>query len=86
MQSHTYYVYILTNKSKTVIYTGVTNNLSQRLQQHKSRLNPKSFTSRYNVYYLLYFEEFTSIKDAIAREKRNQRLEKREEDKFGKIN
>ena len=66
---HTYYVYILTNKAKTVLYTGVTNNLKIRLHQHKEALNPKSFTAKYNVHYLLYFEKFTWIQIAIAKEK-----------------
>lgn len=66
---HTYYVYILTNKAKTVLYTGVTNNLKIRLQQHKESLNPNSFTAKYNAYYLLYFEKFTWIQLGIAREK-----------------
>jgi putative endonuclease len=51
---YTYYVYILTNKAKTVLYTGVTNNLSIRLAQHKDHLNPNSFTAKYNVHYLLF--------------------------------
>jgi putative endonuclease len=66
---HTYYVYILTNKAKTVLYTGVTNNLSIRLSQHKEHLNPNSFTAKYNVHYLLFYEKFTWIQEAIAREK-----------------
>ncbi|SHM07941.1 GIY-YIG nuclease family protein [Flavobacterium xanthum] len=66
---HTYYVYILTNKAKTVLYTGVTNNLKIRLQQHKQSLSPNSFTAKYNVHYLLYFHKFTWIQIAIAREK-----------------
>jgi putative endonuclease len=66
---HTYYVYILTNKAKTVLYTGVTNNLSIRLAQHKDHLNPNSFTAKYNVHYLLFYEKFTWIQEAIAREK-----------------
>ena len=66
---HSYYIYILTNKAKTVIYTGVTNNLTRRLQEHKNHINPNSFTSKYNVYYLLYYEKFTWIQLAIAREK-----------------
>ncbi|WP_326935312.1 GIY-YIG nuclease family protein [Flavobacterium sp. PL11] len=60
---------MLTNKAKTVLYTGVTNNLKIRLQQHKELLNPNSFTARYNVHYLLYFEKFTWIQIAIAKEK-----------------
>ena len=66
---HTYYVYILTNKTKTVLYIGVTNNLKVRLQQHLENLNPTSFTSKYNVHFLLYYEKFTWIQLAIAREK-----------------
>ena len=66
---HTYYIYILTNKAKTVFYTGVTNHLKTRLSQHKESVNPKSFTAKYNVYYLLYYEKFRWIQEAIAREK-----------------
>lgn len=66
---HTYYVYIITNKAKTVLYIGVTNNLRLRLQQHNERFNLKSFTAKYNIHYLLYFEKFTWIQQAIAREK-----------------
>jgi putative endonuclease len=66
---HNYYVYILTNKAKTVLYTGVTNNLKIWLQQHKESLNPNSFTAKYNVHYLLYYEKFTWIQIAIAEEK-----------------
>lgn len=66
---HNYYVYILTNKVKTVLYTGVTNNLKIRLAQHKELLNPNSFTAKYKVHYLLYFEKFTWIQQAIAKEK-----------------
>lgn len=68
---HTYYIYIITNKSKTVFYTGVTNNLRVRLKQHKENNanGKKTFASKYNVIYLLYYERFTWIQEAIAREK-----------------
>lgn len=66
---YNFYVYILTNKNKTVLYTGVTNDLKRRLQEHKGKTNPKSFTARYNVEFLLYYEHFTWIQLAIAREK-----------------
>lgn len=66
---HTCYVYILTNKNRRVLYTGVTNNLSIRLHQHQNKLNPNSFTARYNCYYLIHYDKFTWIHDAIAREK-----------------
>ena len=51
-----------------VLYTGVTNDLARRVDEHKRRLNA-GFTSRYRVTRLVYFEEFADIRDAIAREK-----------------
>ncbi|MGH1518235.1 GIY-YIG nuclease family protein [Chryseobacterium sp. JK1] len=66
---HTYYIYILTNKTRRVLYTGVTGNLHKRLYQHKVKLNPYSFTARYNLEFLIYYEKFDWIHDAIAREK-----------------
>ncbi len=64
-----YFVYFITNKSNTVLYTGVTNNLERRVQEHKIKLHKKSFTARYNCSKLVYYEPFTNIKSAIAREK-----------------
>lgn len=68
--NHNYYVYILTNKAKTVLYTGMTNNLKERLYYHN---NPtafsKAFTTKYRCFYLIYHEHFFEVKDAIAREK-----------------
>lgn len=68
--THNYYVYILTNKIKTVVYTGVTNNLKIRIHQHR---NPepysKIFTTKYKCFYLIYYEHFTEIEQTIAREK-----------------
>ena len=64
-----FYVYILTNKAKTVLYTGVTNNLKRRLEEHKEKLNPNSFTAKYNLNYLIYYEKYGWIQQAIAREK-----------------
>ena len=66
---YNYYVYILTNKSKTVLYTGMTNNLKRRLQEHKEKQNPISFTAKYNVDFLLYYEHYGWVQQAIAREK-----------------
>ena len=61
------YVYILGNRNR-VLYTGVTNDLSRRVAEHKSHL-VKGFTSRYNVDRLFYFEELPDISQAIVREK-----------------
>jgi putative endonuclease len=63
------YVYILTNNNNSVLYTGVTSDLETRINQHKSRHFSSSFTARYNVEILVYFEKYESIEDAIAREK-----------------
>ncbi len=62
-------VYIMTNLNNTVLYTGVTNELIHRVYEHKAGFDPKSFTSKYNITMLVYFESFHSIEEAIAREK-----------------
>lgn len=62
-----YYVYIMTNKSKT-LYTGVTNNLTKRVFEHRQKLVP-GFTSKYNITHLVFFEETPDVKAAISREK-----------------
>lgn len=63
------FIYILTNKNNTTLYIGVTANLIERVKQHKQKVNPKSFTARYNLNKLVYYEAFQMIGDAIAREK-----------------
>ena len=62
-----YYVYIMTNKSRT-LYTGVTNNLTRRVFEHKHHL-VDGFTKKYNITKLVYYEETNDIREAIAREK-----------------
>jgi putative endonuclease len=70
MKQHDYYVYITTNPRKTVLYVGVTNNLSLRLEQHyENRGNAGPFAGRYYCYKLLYWEHYKYINDAIEREK-----------------
>ena len=68
---HTYYVYILTNRNKTVLYTGLTNNLSRRLMEHKENIQliKKTFAAKYKCKHLLYYEKYTWVHDAITREK-----------------
>jgi putative endonuclease len=63
-----YFIYIMTNKYHTVLYTGVSSNLVQRVWTHKQKLI-KSFTSKYNVDKLVYYEIFNDSYSAIAREK-----------------
>ena len=63
------FIYIIINKYQTVVYTGVTSNLPQRILEHKEKRYPNSFSARYNVNILVYYEQFQWIGDAIAREK-----------------
>lgn len=64
-----YYVYILTNSTNKVLYTGVTNDLERRIEEHRNKMKPNSFTSKYNVHKLVFYEQTTDVKSAIAREK-----------------
>ena len=68
MRDHNYFVYILTNRSNKVLYTGVTNDLKRRVYEHKSKF-VSGFTSRYKVDKLVYFEHYRDIEEAISREK-----------------
>jgi putative endonuclease len=61
-------IYIMTNKYNNALYTGVTSNLLQRVSEHKDKTIP-SFTSKYNVTKLVYYEEYATMDEAIAREK-----------------
>ena len=63
------FVYILTNKNNNALYTGVTSNLKDRLAKHIANKYPGSFTAKYNIKKLVYFERFDSIGEAIKREK-----------------
>jgi putative endonuclease len=62
------YVYLMTNKTNSVIYTGVTSDLQERVYQHREKLL-EGFTKKYNVNKLVYYEVFANIENAIAREK-----------------
>ena len=64
-----YYVYILANVTGTVIYTGVTKDVVRRVYEHKHNADPNSFTAKYSVHKLVYFEQTTSRYEAISREK-----------------
>ena len=64
-----YYVYILATKDNKAIYTGITNNLQKRVYEHKNSLDKTSFTSRYHVNKLVYFEYTGDVRAAIEREK-----------------
>lgn len=64
------YVYIVTNKNNTVLYTGVTSNITDRIYKHKQKFYKKSFTARYNCDKLVYYKVFFDIREAIAYEKK----------------
>ena len=68
MDDKRYYVYILSNYLRTVLYVGVTNNLIRRVYEHKNQ-DAKSFTSRYHVDRLVYYEPCCNAYEAISREK-----------------
>ena len=63
-------VYIMTNVSRSVLYAGVTSDLIRRVMEHKTKAHPESFTARYNVTCLVYYNSFSSIEEAILEEKR----------------
>ncbi len=74
----------MTNNHHNVFYTGVTSDLVSRIYKHKTKAYPKSFTARYNVHKLVYFEPLHSIKEAIHREKQIKKY--RREKKLALIN
>ena len=63
------FVYILSNSTNTALYVGVTSNLLQRIDEHRRHIYPKSFTAKYGITRLVYFEPFDDIRSAISREK-----------------
>ncbi len=66
--TETYSVYIISNFARTVFYTGVTNDIQQRVWQHRSNVG-SVFTTKYKCHFLVFYEEYNSINNAIAREK-----------------
>jgi len=81
------YIYIMTNKTKTVLYVGVTNNLLRRVFEHKNHLLQDSFTDRYNLEFCIYYEEFPYFDLAIKREKELKKWNRqKKEDLINKMN
>jgi len=74
-----YAIYFMTNKNNTVLYIGVTSDLTKRVYQHKANIY-KGFTSKYNCNKLVYFEYFDNIVDAIAREKQLKKGNRKRKD------
>jgi putative endonuclease len=70
-----YFTYIATNYPRnTVLYIGVTNNILNRDNQHKTKINKNSFTAKYNINRVIYYETFTDVYNAISREKQIKNL------------
>ncbi|MEM6721519.1 MAG: GIY-YIG nuclease family protein [Bacteroidota bacterium] len=66
----THYVYIITNKPNGVLYIGVTKDLKRRIRQHKNKVHPTTFSAKYNLIVLVYFENYDTKEEALLREKR----------------
>lgn len=69
---NSYWVYMMTNKRRTTVYTGVTNSIRRRVSEHRLGVG-SDFTDRYNLQHLVYYELFTDVNQAIAHEKRIKR-------------
>ena len=77
-----YYVYMMTNSHKNLLYTGITNDLIRRVYEHKHHLDKGSFTDRYNIEYLVYFESTSDVTAAIEREKQIKGWNRKRKDKL----
>ncbi|HEX9957547.1 MAG TPA: GIY-YIG nuclease family protein [Fibrella sp.] len=75
-------IYITTNLSNTVLYIGVTSDLFTRISDHKNKKYPDSFTAKYNCTKLVYYEMFSSIEEAIGREKQLKKWKREWKDKL----
>ncbi len=75
-------VYILTNVNRTVLYIGVTSDLIFRLKEHQEKVYPKSFTAKYNAIICVYYELFSHIEEAIAREKEIKKWRREKKDQL----
>ena len=74
------YAYIMTNRHNTTLYVGSTSQLNIRVYQHKTKEYPRSFTARYNINKLVYYEGFPFIEEAIEREKQIKSWSRKKKD------
>ena len=81
---HNYFVYIVTNKYRTTLYIGMTNNIQRRISQHyfDSQNSRKSFAGKYNCYDLVYYETFDTPFEAITREKELKKWRREKKNKL----
>ena len=80
------YLYIITNQRDTTIYTGVSSELIGRIMKHKEKVYPNSFSDKYNLNKLIYFETFQDIESSIEREKQIKSWSRKREKLFDRIN
>ena len=80
-RQHNYFVYMMTNKNRNVLYLGVTNDLERRVYEHATGVN-RGFTKKYNCHYLVYYEHFTHIENAINREKEIKKWRREKKDRL----
>jgi putative endonuclease len=79
-QERQYYVYMLASTNRSALYTGITNDIIKRVWQHRNR--PKGFTAQYAAFRLVYYETFTDVRAAIAREKQIKSWSRIKKDKL----
>ena len=83
LRTENYFVYIVTNYSKTTLYIGVTNNLKRRLIEHRNNAgNASSFAGKYRCFYLLYWERFIRMTHAIDREKQIKKWNRKKKEEL----
>ena len=77
-----YYVYMMTNSHKNLLYTGITNDLIRRVYEHRHHMDKGSYTDRYNIEYLVYYESTSDVTAAIEREKQIKGWNRKRKDKL----
>lgn len=78
--------YVMTNYQRTTLYIGITSDLQIRIKQHQGKIDPKSFTAKYNLSKFIYFEFYPSIEEAIAREIQLKKWNSVKKERFNSLN
>jgi putative endonuclease len=73
-------IYIMTNYQRTTLYIGVTSDLRSRIYEHREKVYPKSFTAKYNLTICVYYEVYSTIEEAIDREKQLKKWSRAKKD------
>jgi len=75
-------IYFMTNKNRTTLYVGVTSNLIKRVSEHRTHFYKGSFTDKYNLELIVFYEFHTTIVEAISREKQVKKWNRRKKDEL----